>query len=176
MRLSDSKRTKILNAVIQRKYGDRDESLNQRGIRIAEKLVMSKLKGIPWRACRSYLRTSRYVDLVDAPKDKSRYGCPIVSISMSQELPCPNRGRWEFRDKIAAKYAKDYQVFKDEKTAAADQVMAVLMSVNTTNQLYDILPEIKEIAEQALATKEVYPVVAVETISAVRGILAQEGL
>lgn len=169
MKLTKSSKEKIVAEVVNRKFDDRIKTITQKASEISEILIKDRLKGIPWKACSEFLYLTHYANIETSVNNR-------LSVSLKNEYPSKNRysSHWDFKkgdDENLDKIIEAWEIVHKEKSEAVSSLWAVLNSANTTNQLFETIPEIEPIFINLFGNKDIVSLVAVETVNKVKSLL-----
>lgn len=171
MKLSKSKKERLVNEVLKRKFDDKDSALDQLAVSVVESLIKKELSGVPYRACEDFIAFTKYA-YYGFGENRYRSG-ETFCVSVSR-IPEKRPGNWYFsvdNNRDLMKIAKSKQKISNDRNEAKAALWAVLNSVNTEKQLIETLPEMATLMTTLFDSKETTAIVAVETVEKVRGLL-----
>ncbi len=171
MRLTQTLRSEICQEILERKFKDQEETLKQKGQKLAKEFLQKELKGVPWRACKELIRMDPRVVFTQAKEgENARWGAEYELIQV-EGLPCRELGDWVFRGEKASQHVKEAKDLLEARRRAGKDIRAVLSSVNTTKQLYELMPELEPIVSRICEESPNHELVPIETLERVRGLL-----
>ena len=172
-KLGKEKREKIVEEILDRKFGDRIKKLDHDCLIAVTKVIEDEQKGIPFKACSGYIHYSEHVYIYRNHTTRKVRGQGEFYVKLSPPRPS-KQGSFYFHpesDKWTEKFISEKERINDEKESMRETLMAVMNSCNTEKQLFETLPDIEPIYKDLFNNREEVSVVAVETLEKARGFL-----
>jgi len=172
MKLSKSKKERLVNEVLKRKFDDKDEALNQLASSLVESLISKELSGVPYKACEKFISFTTYAHYGFGESQSYRSG-EVFSVKVNR-VPDPKHKNWYFsgeKNTELMKIAKGKKVLEKNRDEAKEMLWNVMNSCNTEKQLIETIPEMQPIMITLFDSKETTSIVAVETVEKVRNLL-----